>query len=345
MVIGVAAAGFVRGLHLLEDLFDKIKERYTRHALGMLLVGVLIYVLMQHFGHYYVEGVGYATVQAILLSQLAGVGLLFLLFLCKLLATTLSLGSGSSGGIFSPSLFMGATLGGAFAAGLTALHLPVPLNVPSFAMVGMGAMVGGGTGAVMTAVAMIFEMTRDYDIVLPMILAVAFSVGVRRMLSIENIYTLKLYRRGHVIPKALHANMFLVRRAREVMDTDVVFAPAATSFVSLLAGADDDAPARHVVVTEENRIVGVLHIDTALRSASAGLKSSATLGALATRNFTIVREDDIAFDVIRRVWRRQAATALVVRGRGVPRPGDVVGVITKELVADSVANSVQVYPT
>ena len=101
-------------------------------------------------------------------------------------------------------------------------------------MVGMGAMVGGGTGAVMTAVAMIFEMTRDYDIVLPMILAVALSVGVRRVLSRENIYTLKLYRRGHVIPKALHANMFLVRRAKEVMDTDVVLAPSEVSFNSFI---------------------------------------------------------------------------------------------------------------
>ena len=93
-------------------------------------------------------------------------------------------------------------------------------------MVGMGAMVGGGTGAVMTAVTMIFEMTRDYDIVMPMILAVATSVGVRRLLSRESIYTLKLVRRGRAMPKALHANMFLVRHAREVMDPDVLVLPA-----------------------------------------------------------------------------------------------------------------------
>ena len=197
-IIGVAAAGFVRGLQLVEDQFDRIKGRYTRHVTGMLLVGILIYALQQRFGHYYVEGVGYATIQAILLGQLFGAGLLFLLFLCKLLATSLSLGSGSSGGIFSPSLFMGATIGGAFAAVLSALPLPMAINVPSFAMVGMGAMVGGATGAVMTAVTMIFEMTRDYGIVLPMILAVALSVGVRRLLSRENIYTMKLFRRGHV---------------------------------------------------------------------------------------------------------------------------------------------------
>ena len=343
-ITGVAAAGFVRGLHLLEDLFEKIKERYTRHALGMLLVGLLMYALMQRFGRYYVEGVGYATVQAILLGQLAGAGLLFLLFFCKLLATTLSLGSGSSGGIFSPSLFMGATIGGAFAAAFSALHLPLSVNVPSFAMVGMGAMVGGGTGAVMTAVAMIFEMTRDYDIVLPMILAVAFSVGVRRVLSRENIYTLKLYRRGHVIPKALHANMFLVRRAKEVMDTDVVLVPNTMTFDSFLARSDHGGRMRHVVVTEGNRILGVLRVNTALRTASEGTRSSATLGNLASRDFTIVREDDIVFDVIQRIWRRRAGMALVVRGRGVPRAENVVGVITKEHVADSVASSIQVYP-
>jgi CIC family chloride channel protein len=343
-ITGVAAAGFVRGLHLLEDLFEKIAEPYTRHVLGMALVGALIYALMQHFGHYYVEGVGYATVQAILLGQLSAVGLLFLLFLCKLLATTLSLGSGSSGGIFSPSLFMGATIGGAFAAGLSALHLPLSLNLPSFAMVGMGAMVGGGTGAVMTAVAMIFEMTRDYDIVLPMILAVAFSVGVRRVLSRENIYTLKLYRRGHVIPKALHANMFLVRCAREVMDTDAVLAPGAMTFDSFLARGDHAGRMRHVVVIDNRRILGVLRVNTALRTASEGGQSGTTLRDLASRHFTIVREDDIIFDVIQRIWRRRAGMALVVRGRGVPRPENVVGVITKEHVADSVASSIRVYP-
>ena len=207
---GVAAAGFIRGLHLAEDLFDKIRFRYLRHILGMLLLGVLMYALLLGFGQYFVDGVGYATVEAILTGRLGAFWLLALLFAAKLLATSLSLGSGSSGGIFSPSLFMGATLGGAFAAVAQRRRRCRSLSVPAFAMVGMGAMVGGGTGAVMTAVVMIFEMTLNYDIVMPMIVAVAMSVGVRRMLSRETIYTLKLVRRGQGIPKARHANMFLV---------------------------------------------------------------------------------------------------------------------------------------
>jgi len=134
-----------------------------------------------------------------LLGGLATAPLLGLLFLCKLTATSLSLGSGSSGGIFSPSLFMGATLGGAFGAFATIIFPSLNLSVPAFAIIGMAAMVGGGTGAAMTAVTMIFEMTRDYDIVMPMIIAVAISIGIRRVLSRENIYTIKLVSRRHFI--------------------------------------------------------------------------------------------------------------------------------------------------
>ena len=341
---GVAAAGFIRTLHLFEDGFQRLRNPYARHAAGMLLLGLLIYALQLAFGHYYVEGVGYATVQAILVGGLSLASLLLLLFFGKLLATSLSLGSGASGGIFSPSLFMGATLGGAFAAALGALHLPVAIHIPSFAMVGMGAMVGGGTGAVMTAVTMIFEMTRDYDIVMPMIVAVAVSVGVRRLLSPESIYTLKLFRRGQVLPKALHANMFLVRRAREVMDKDFVLAGAQGGFDAFLALPDHAGRLRHVVVTERDRIVGVLRVNTALRRTSREAHPGLRLGDVASRQFTLVHEEDVVSDVIRRMWRKDATMALVVRRRAVPRAADVSGVITKEHVADSVASSVAAYP-
>ncbi|MGO9931438.1 MAG: chloride channel protein [Steroidobacteraceae bacterium] len=341
---GVAAAGFIRGLHFAEDQFDRIKSRYWRHMVGMLLVGVLMYALLRAFGQYYVDGVGYATVQAVLAGQITAFGLLALLGICKLLATSISLGSGSSGGIFSPSLFMGAALGGAFAALWNAFGLPIQLSIPAFAMVGMGAMVGGGTGAVMTAVTMIFEMTLDYSIVMPMIVAVAMSIGARRLLSRETIYTLKLVRRGRAIPKARHANMFLVRSAREVMDTDIQVLPAEDSFDEYLRQPEHAGRLRYVVVTDKGHIYGVIRVNTGLRRGLEGTHTGVSLGEVAARNFTIVREDETAFDVIRRMWRRNAIMAVVVRGRGVPRGNDVAGVITKEHVADSVADSVKAYP-
>ena len=341
---GVAAAGFVRGLHWAEDVFDRIKLRYLRHMLGMLMVGVLMYLLLRTLGQYYIDGVGYATVQAVLAGQISTFWLLGLLSLCKALATSLSLGSGSSGGIFSPSLFMGATLGGGFAALLNAAGLPIQLSIPAFAIVGMGAMVGGGTGAVMTAVTMIFEMTLDYSIVMPMIVAVAMSIGARRVLSGETIYTMKLVRRGRAIPKARHANMFLVRSAREVMDTDIQILPAEASFDDYVRQPEHAGRLRHVVVTDKGHIVGVIRVNTGLRRGLEGAHTGLTLGDVASHNFTVVGEGETAFDVIRRMWRRSAIMAVVVRGRGVPRGSDVAGVITKEHVADSVADSIKTYP-
>jgi chloride channel protein, CIC family len=106
---------------------------------------------------------------AILAGNLVLPGLLALLFSAKLFATTVSLGSGASGGIFSPSLFMGAMIGGAFGAAITAIHPVAGISPMTCAIVGMAAMVGGSTGAAMAAVTMIFEMTRDYDLVMPAI--------------------------------------------------------------------------------------------------------------------------------------------------------------------------------
>src|SRR6185312_8868275 len=120
----------------------------------------------------------YGVIQTILDKGMTATGLLFLLFALKMLATTISLGCGASGGIFSPSLFLGATLGAAFAS-LAMLVLPGALTLPSAAIVGMAAMVGAGTGGVMTAIVMV----------------------LRRALIAETIYTIKLRHRGHRIPK------------------------------------------------------------------------------------------------------------------------------------------------
>jgi CIC family chloride channel protein len=343
-VTGVAATGFIRGLHFAEESFERVRNPYLRHALGMTVVGIMIYGFLVGTGHYHVSGVGYATIQEVLLGGLALAPVLILLSASKLVATILSLGSGSSGGIFSPSLFMGATLGGAF--GAVAQHfLPGHgISVAAFAMVGMAAMVGGGTGAAMTAVTMIFEMTRDYDIVMPMILAVALAIGIRRMLSKENIYTIKLVARRHFIPKALHANMFLVRPAGEVMDRDIHVLPMTMRFDDFLNQPEHDGQFRHVVVTDGGRIVGVLRVNTALRSGLAGANTGVTLGEVALKTFTIAHQDDIMFSVIGRMSRRQAAMVLVVKSNpGIPRISDICGIIAKEHIADSVAASLLPY--
>jgi CIC family chloride channel protein len=207
----------------------------------------------------------------------------------------------------------------------------------------MAAMVGGGTGAAMTAVTMIFEMTRDYDIIMPIIVAVALSIGVRRLLSRENIYTIKLVARGHLVPKALHANMFLVRQAQEVMDQEVIVLPAETDFAAFLRETASGG-FKHIVVTREDRIVGVLRVNTELRLGLENAYSDVRLGDIAQSRFTVARTEDVVFDVVDRMWRRGASMAVVIKGKNrVPRARDVVGMISKEHIADSVADSVRPY--
>jgi chloride channel protein, CIC family len=338
---GLASTAFIWGIETADELFDRIGNPYLRHGIGMLSIGVLIYVLHRSAGHYFVEGVGYSTIEAILKSDLTVPAFLLILFVAKLYATSVSLGSGASGGIFSPSLFMGATLGASLGAAASTLAPQAGVDVPTAAIVGMAAVVGGGTGAAMTAVTMIFEMTRDYGLVMPSIIAVALAIGVRRLLSRESIYTAKLTGRRHYIPEALHANMFLVRHANQVMERDVVIAPAETDFGDFLRVAERAGKMTHVVVTRDGRITGCLRVNMALRPGVEGAYTGVKLGDVAHRKFILAGEEDIVFDIVTRMARRKAVMAIIVRGVRRPRAKDVVGVLSREHLGDSVIESIR----
>src|SRR6266542_452672 len=227
LLLGVAAWAMTRGIYWFEDFFDSLPGNYyTRHMSGMLLVGLIVYGFMTLssplFGqpnHYYVQGVGYATIMDILRGDLTAVGFLLLLAVAKLLVTCLTLGSGASGGVFSPSMFIGAALGGCVGSALGHMFPGFAATPAHFAYAGMSAMVGGTTGAVVTATIMVFEMTLDYTAILPVILTVALASAVRQCLSPSTIYTLKLLRRGHVVPQGLQGWMGELRSAN-VMTAD-----------------------------------------------------------------------------------------------------------------------------
>jgi chloride channel protein, CIC family len=190
---------------------------------------------------------------------------------------------------------------------------------------------------------MIFEMTRDYDVVMPSIIAVALAIGVRRLLSRESIYTIKLANRGHFVPEALHANFFLVRRAGEVMERDVILLPADADFGTVLRQSEHAGGLKRAVVTRGNHITGVVTVDTALHR---GLKEGFTGVALrdvAHRNFIIAREDDVMVNVMMRMARRGASVAVTIKSRGQPYASHVVGIISKEHIADLVTESIRPY--
>ena len=223
VLMGLAAWLFNRSIYLFEDLFERLPgNAYLRHVLGMGCVGLMMYVFVTTTGHYYVDGVGYATIQDILQNALTAPGLLLLLFAAKLLATSLTLGSGASGGVFLAGLYPGGDLGGAFAVGMQQIAPWFELDVATMAVLGMAGVVAGSTGAALTAIVIIFEMTRDYHVIILMVIIVSIAYGIRQFLTADTIYTFKLSRRNHPVPASLETNLFMLRKASDFYDPRVV---------------------------------------------------------------------------------------------------------------------------
>lgn len=196
VIAAVASVGFSRLLYLSEDLWEKIKiPEYIKPMLGGLLLGVVGIFTFQQDGFPSIFGVGYSTMNLALFGKLSFLAITALLFL-KMLATMITLGSGGSGGVFAPSLFMGAMLGGSFGHIAHAIF-PFSTAPPgAYALVGMAAFFSGAAHAPITAILIIFEMTGNYSIILPLMLATVVSTLVSKIISPESIYTLKLSRRG-----------------------------------------------------------------------------------------------------------------------------------------------------
>ena len=335
VICGLASWAFIRLLVVMEDGFPKLPGGvYVQNIVGMAIIGLMMVGLTRAFGHSYIDGVGYGVIQSVLEDHMTAVGLLALLFVLKLIATTVSLGCGPSGGIFSPSLYLGATLGGAFAAAVGVALPHAGLTVPSAAIVGMAAMVGAGTGGVMTAIVMVFEMTRDYAIIVPVIVAVAVAAGIRRALIGETIYTVKLRHRGHRIPKERHINLYLVQQAQDVMERQFHLVKAGTSLKdALVADVEDDL--RAVVVEREGRIVGLVPPRSGLWR-DARIHPDALIDRFVEIPPAICRDSDLLSLVLARLKRHRAGAAIVFHGAGRPRARDVVGVVTKRAIADAV---------
>lgn len=203
-LIGLLSIVFVKGIYWSEDKFDALPVNdYVKHIIGTLALGILFYTLYRFAGHYYVQGVGYSAINDILSGILAHPGFLLLLVGLKLLATCLTIGSGGSGGVFSPSLFLGAAMGGAIGHMLQTVFPGLGIEPITFAIVGMAALVASATSAPLTAAVITYEMTLDYSIILPLMIAIGVAYAVRRMIMESDIYTLKLLRRGHIVPEGL----------------------------------------------------------------------------------------------------------------------------------------------
>jgi CIC family chloride channel protein len=194
--LGVLATGvgvgFVRVLYAGEDISDRLwggRPDWLRPAVGGVLLGLLLLAVPQMYG------VGYPVLQNAVAGRYLILALLGLLA-AKVLATSLTMWIGGSGGVFAPSLFMGAMLGSAYGA---IFHHITPQFAPAagaFGLVGMGAVFAAAARAPITAVIIIFELTGDYHVILPLMFAIVVATALANALTRDTIYTLKLRRRG-----------------------------------------------------------------------------------------------------------------------------------------------------
>lgn len=328
LVTGVAATIFVRGLYRIEDVFDDWKANpYLKNAAGMLGLGILMYVLMQTTGMYHTAGVGYATIEAILTGQLAAPGFLLLLFVLKMLATSVSLAAGASGGVFSPSLFLGAALGGAFGATLDLMFPHLGFHSVTFALIGMAGIVGASTGAALTSIMMLFEMTGDYTITVAAIIAVVVAIGVRRQLSADDIYTMKLTRRGHRIPRESRSHMFAIRHIKEMMEPAVAVIEKADLGERGMVDTQLGAERQYAVVTEGRNVVGIVRVHPEDPTKRHGPLIH-PVGYVQETSFLQMAMTNMA--------DRDHAALLVLPDKTMPRPENVIGVLTRDSIAAAV---------
>jgi CIC family chloride channel protein len=200
LLTGGAGAVFLKMLNRSEEFFKKLQlPIYARLALGGLIVGV---IALRFPG---VWGNGYVVTNRILLGlypqQVAGLTFLVGLVLAKFLATLATVGSGAVGGVFTPTLFFGAGVGAIFGLALHQLHLAEELPIAAFAVVGMGSMLAATLRSPLLAMIMVFEISLDYSLMPPLMLACVVSILVAGKLHPESIYTEPLRRKGVLVPQ------------------------------------------------------------------------------------------------------------------------------------------------
>ena len=209
LVLGFLCAGgavlFIKLLYRFEDFFDVLKvPEQIKPAMGAIGLGITGIVYLKATGGTEVPGFfgnGYPAIKAAISRSLldpAEFTILALVVLVglKLLATALTLGSGGSGGIFAPSLMIGAFLGGAFGLTLNRIGLVDEGSATAFALVGMAAVTAGTTHAPLTAIVILYELTREPKVILPVMFAAIVATAGAQLISKDSIYTLKLRRRG-----------------------------------------------------------------------------------------------------------------------------------------------------
>ncbi len=322
-IAAFAALLYLKAIYKSEDIFNawKIPE-YVKPAIGGIGLGLIGLYFPQIFG------VGYETIELALYGKI-GLVLVSALVLIKILATSVTLGSGGSGGVFAPALFIGAMLGESYGK-LTQLIVP-SIAIPSgaCALVGMGAVFSGASHAPISAILIMFEMTGNYLIILPLMITCIISTVVVRRFSKESIYTLKLKRRGIDINELRKSDLMSSITVSDTMVKQVV------TFRETLAVKDgemsirSDASYRHrgfPVLSQDGDLVGMVTRKDIIEALTEG-KKDMPIREIMTKDIATCFPDDTLKAVLQKLGEKDVGRIPVVDRNNIQQ---LVGLITRE---------------
>ncbi|MFC1885182.1 chloride channel protein [Thermodesulfobacteriota bacterium] len=329
----LVAVSFTKLLYVIEDYFEAIKfPEYLKAVLGGLILGIMALPIP------YVLGVGYGAIDMALLQNLSW-WMMFLLIICKIAATSITIGSGGSGGIFAPSLFMGAMAGGFFGSVVHTIFPGITAAPGAYSIVGMGAVVSGTTHGPLSAILILFEMTGDYKIILPLMIACIISTLASGHLLKDSIYTLKLARRGVNIKSGKEINVLKAISVKDVMSAQVETIPENLSLGKLAEKIAKSKFNSFPVVDVAGNLTGVLsYMDYHDVAFDENLKDLVVAKELATPKVVTVSADDNLYNAFEKLSSRDFSILPVVspedpsRLMGILTRRDIIGAYDKAVV-------------
>jgi len=318
VICGLAAVGFSKLLYWVEDQFEKLPvDELWWPAIGALGLGIIGYFVPR------VLGVGYDTIGDVLNGQLA-LKLLLVVMIAKAAALVISLGSGTSGGLLAPMFMSSAALGGVFALVVNRLFPSANLAAGAFALVAMGAVFGAASRATFAFIIFAFEITRDYNSVLPLMLVCVIADGVAMLfMPKSSIMTEKLARRGLHIHQDYEIDVLQQVAVAETMDRDV---PTVASSMRLDELAEkiakhDPSLSHHqglFIVDDEGKLAGIITRGDVLRAISEFPSGTVSVLEAGSRELIVAFPDELISEAANKMLQNDVGRLPVVE-RGDPR--------------------------
>lgn len=286
VLCAVFAVTYIKVLYKSEDIFDSVKfiPEYLKPAIGGLLIGCIgLY-------HYEIFGVGYEHIESALTGQMV-LATTAALVVLKLIATSITLGSGGSGGVFAPGLFMGAMLGATFGYIVNGLFPAIAVTPAAYALVGMGGVFAGSAQAPITAMIMLFEMSNDYALILPLMVTCVISSVLARSIYRDNIYVVKLLRRGLDVEAARRPDVLKNVLTRDVMTINLETIPGHFTAIEAWKSISGSPHQGFPVVNKQNTLCGIITHHELEEAISKGLGEK-RIDCLTSRQLVVVTPDE-----------------------------------------------------